>query len=116
MSVDLVLLDQLYRARLVELRNRAEEAGFTKNGSVEVVRARLIQHQVLADYDFSWDGIQAMSHQELGETLKVFGIKSSGSHKERRQRLWLCHRAKVKFNSISKISIHQDEFDWYFEA
>ncbi len=89
MSVDLVLLDQLYRARLVELRNRAEEAGFTKNGSVEVVRARLIQHQVLADYDFSWDGIQAMSHQELGETLKVFGIKSSGSHKERRQRLWL---------------------------
>ena len=74
MSVDLVLLDQLYRARLVELRNRAEEAGFTKNGSVEVVRARLIQHQVLADYDFSWDGIHAMSHQELGETLKVFGI------------------------------------------
>jgi hypothetical protein len=89
MSVDLVLLDQLYRARLVELRNRAEAAGFTKNGSVEVVRARLIQNQIMADYDLSWDGIQAMSHQELGETLKVFGIKSSGSHKERRQRLWL---------------------------
>lgn len=89
MSVDLVLLDQLYRARLVELRNRAEAAGFTKNGSVEVVRARLIQNQILADYDLSWEGIQAMSHQELGETLKVFGIKSSGSHKERRQRLWL---------------------------
>lgn len=89
MSVDRVLLDQLYRARLVELRKRAEAAGLPKNGSVEVVRARLIQAQVMGDYDLSWDGIQAMSHQELGETLKVFGIKSSGSHKERRQRLWL---------------------------
>ena len=89
MSVDRVLLDQLYRARLVELRNRAEAAGLPKNGSVEVVRARLIQNLVMGDYDLSWDGIQAMSHQELGETLKVFGIKSSGSHKERRQRLWL---------------------------
>ena len=28
-------------------------------------------------------------HKEIGEVLKVFGIKSSGSHKERRQRLWL---------------------------
>ncbi len=89
MSVDRVLLDQLYRARLVELRERAESAGLPKNGSVEVVRARLIRTQVMGDYDLSWDGIQAMSHQELGETLKIFGIKSSGSHKERRQRLWL---------------------------
>ena len=30
-----------------------------------------------------------MPHKEMGEVLKVFGIKSSGSHKERRQRLWL---------------------------
>ena len=30
-----------------------------------------------------------MPHKEIGEVLKVFGIKSSGSHKERRQRLWL---------------------------
>lgn len=30
-----------------------------------------------------------MSHKEMGDVLKVFGIKSSGSHKERRQRLWL---------------------------
>jgi len=43
----------------------------------------------MGDYDFSWDGIQAMSHLELGDILKIFGIKSSGSHKERRQRLWL---------------------------
>ena len=30
-----------------------------------------------------------MSHNELGGILKVFGIKSSGSQRERRQRLWL---------------------------
>jgi hypothetical protein len=30
-----------------------------------------------------------MSHKEIGGMLKLFGIKSSGSHKERRQRLWL---------------------------
>lgn len=89
MSVDRVLLDQLYRARLMELRERAEAAGFPKNGSVEVLRARLIHNQVMGEHDLSWEGIQAMSHQELGETLKIFGIKSSGSHKERRQRLWL---------------------------
>ena len=89
MSGDRVLLDQLYRARLMELRERAEAAGFRKNGSVEVLRARLIRNQVMGDYDLSWEGIQAMSHQELGDTLKIFGIKSSGSHKERRQRLWL---------------------------
>ncbi len=89
MAVDRVLLDQLYRARLVQLRDRAEAAGLPKNGSVEVLRARLIQHRILPEHDLSWDGIQSMAHQELGKTLKVFGIKSSGSHKERRQRLWL---------------------------
>ncbi|MAZ62618.1 MAG: hypothetical protein CMB18_04910 [Euryarchaeota archaeon] len=89
MSVDRVLLDQLYRARLMELRERAEAAGYRKNGSVEVLRARLIRNQVMQDHDLGWEGIQSMPHQELGEALKIFGIKSSGSHKERRQRLWL---------------------------
>ncbi|MDP7658870.1 MAG: hypothetical protein QGF77_02880 [Candidatus Thalassarchaeaceae archaeon] len=89
MTVDRVLLDQLYRAKLVALRERAESEGLPKNGSVEVVRARLIKHLILGEHDLSWDGIQSMTHQELGEVLKIFGIKSSGSHKERRQRLWL---------------------------
>ena len=71
------------------LRKRAETEGLAKSGSVEVLRARLIQHQVLSDFDLSWEGIQSMPHKEIGEVLKVFGIKSSGSHKERRQRLWL---------------------------
>ena len=71
------------------LRERAETAELSKSGSVEVLRARLIQHQVLGDFDLSWEGIQSMPHREIGEVLKIFGIKSSGSHKERRQRLWL---------------------------
>ena len=71
------------------LRKRAETHGLAKSGSVEVLRARLIQHQVLGDLDLSWEGIQSMPHKEIGEVLKIFGIKSSGSHKERRQRLWL---------------------------
>ncbi len=89
LGVDRVLLDALYRDRLRGLRNRAEEAGLSKSGSVEVVRARLIQHHILGEDDLSWEGIQSMTHKEIGEVLKVFGIKSSGSHKERRQRLWL---------------------------
>ena len=89
LGFDRVLLDALYRDRLRGLRNRAEEAGLSKSGSVEVVRASLIQHHILGEDDLSWEGIQSMTHKEIGEVLKVFGIKSSGSHKERRQRLWL---------------------------
>ena len=89
MRVDTDLLSSLYTERLQSLRSRAEESGISKSGSVEVLRARLISNLVLSDIDLSWEGIQSMSHKEMGEVLKVFGIKSSGSHKERRQRLWL---------------------------
>ena len=89
MEIDRVLLDALYRGRLIGLRERAEEAGLSKSGSVEVLRARLIRSQILSESDLSWEGIQSMSHKEIGGMLKLFGIKSSGSHKERRQRLWL---------------------------
>tara|TARA_Y100001970_G_scaffold292678_1_gene435089 strand:- start:5765 stop:6808 length:1044 start_codon:yes stop_codon:yes gene_type:complete len=88
-TVDRVLLDQLYRSRLMTLREVAESNDLAKNGSVEVLRARLIRHLVLSGEDLSWEGIQALNHEELGAILKIFGIKSSGSHKERRQRLWL---------------------------
>ena len=73
----------------MSLRDQAEELKISKSGSVEVLRARMIQLQILDDLDLSWDGIQSMPHKEIGEVLKIFGIKSSGSHKERRQRLWL---------------------------
>ena len=89
MMVDSNLLNSLYTERLQNLRQRAEGAGISKSGSVEVLRARLISQQVLPEHDLSWEGIQSMSHKEMGDFLKVFGIKSSGSHKERRQRLWL---------------------------
>ncbi|MEC7425620.1 MAG: hypothetical protein VX788_01850 [Candidatus Thermoplasmatota archaeon] len=89
MRVDTELLSSIYMERLQNLRGRAEESGISKSGSVEVLRARLISNLVLSDIDLSWEGIQSMPHKEIGEVLKVFGIKSSGSHKERRQRLWL---------------------------
>ena len=89
MIYDMSSLDSLYRGRLVELREMAETRRVSKSGSVEVLRARLIHNIVLKDMDLSWDGIQSMSHNELGEILKIFGIKSSGSQRERRQRLWL---------------------------
>ena len=89
MMVDSDLLSSLYTGRLQNLRQRAEASGVSKSGSVEVLRARLISSLILSDMDLSWEGVQAMSHKEMGEVLKVFGIKSSGSHKERRQRLWL---------------------------
>ncbi len=89
MRVDSNLLNSLYTERLQNLRQRAESSGISKSGSVEVLRARLIRSQVLAELDLSWEGIQSMSHKEMRDVLKVFGIKSSGSHKERRQRLWL---------------------------
>jgi len=89
LEIDRVLLDALYRGRLVELRERAEEAGLSKSGSVEVLRARLIHNQILSESDLSWEGIQSMSHKHIGRAHKAFRFKSSGSHKERRQRLWL---------------------------
>ena len=107
MEIDRVLLDALYRGRLVGLRERAEEAGLSKSGSVEVVRARLIQHHILSEVDLSWEGIQSMSHKEIGGVLKLFGIKSSGSHKERRQRLWL----HLNFDSRRLTVEHLAELD-----
>ena len=89
MMVDSEILSALYTGRLQYLRERAENCGISKTGSVEVLRARLICNEILSDLDLSWEGIQSMPHKEIGEVLKVFGIKSSGSHKERRQRLWL---------------------------
>ena len=89
MRVDSNLLNSLYTESLQNLRKRAESSEISKSGSVEVLRARLIRMQILAELDLSWEGIQSMPHKEMGEVLKVFGIKSSGSHKERRQRLWL---------------------------
>ncbi len=89
MDIDYSLLSTLYTERLQELRKRAESVGISKSGSVEVLRARLIRKLILSSHDLSWEGIQSLPNLEMGKILKIFGIKSSGSHKERRQRLWL---------------------------
>ncbi len=104
MDYDMYVLDALYRGRLVELRERAEGLGISKGGSVEVLRARLIHHLVLPDLDLSWDGIQSMSHRDLGEVLKIFGVKSSGSQRERRQRLWLHLNFDSRRMTIEKLA------------
>ena len=54
-----------------------------------MLRAKLIHRVVLHSVDLSWEGIQSKSNAELGDLLRIFGIKASGSHKDRRQRLWL---------------------------
>lgn len=89
MEVDYSLLSTLYTEKLQELRKRAESIEISKSGSVEVLRARLIKSLIVPSHDLSWEGIQSLSNLEIGKILKIFGIKSSGSHKERRQRLWL---------------------------
>ena len=87
--VDENLLSQLYSARLDELREMAISHDMSKAGNVEQLRARLIDHVALSDIDLSWDSLQEMPNKKLGEMLGVFGVKRSGSIKEKRQRLWL---------------------------
>ena len=87
--VDENLLSQLYSARLDELREMAISHEISKAGNVEQLRARLIDQVALTDIDLSWDSLQEMPNKNLGEMLGVFGVKRSGSIKEKRQRLWL---------------------------
>ena len=82
-------LNGFYQADLKRLRSIADKHGINKRGSVEVLRASLIHRVVLHGVDLSWEGIQSKSNAELGDLLRIFGIKASGSHKDRRQRLWL---------------------------
>jgi hypothetical protein len=60
-----------------------------KSGSVESLRARLIQNLILDQWDLSEDGIKQLMNAEMGGILGVFGIKKSGSIRARRQRLFL---------------------------
>jgi hypothetical protein len=89
MDVDEDVLFGLYSARLDTLREMALEKGLSKTGNVEQLRARLIDAVVLHDVDLAWESLQEMANKTLGEVLGIFGIKRSGSIKEKRQRLWL---------------------------
>ena len=83
------LLCELYQARFDRLKEMASVSDLPKNGPVEVVRARLIKNLVLADWDLSKENIKSIKNKNLGEILGVFGLKKSGSIRERRQRLYL---------------------------
>jgi len=83
------LLNELYQARFDGLKELAVTYNLPKNGSVEVVRGRLIQQLILDEWDLSPHGIKNLLNAEIGEILGIFGIKKSGSIRARRQRLYL---------------------------
>lgn len=98
------LLVTIQTGRLEELKEIAASRNIPRTGSVERLRIRLIEQLVLAEEDLSWDGIQDMTNRLLTDMLKVFGIKSSGSHKDKRQRLWLHVHQDPKTLSIDTLS------------
>ena len=83
------LLAELYQARFDGLKEIAIAYQLPKSGSVESLRARLIQNLILDQWDLSEDGIIDLMNAEMGGILGVFGIKKSGSIRARRQRLYL---------------------------
>ncbi|MDP6907139.1 MAG: hypothetical protein QF440_06965 [Candidatus Thalassarchaeaceae archaeon] len=89
MNVDEDMLFGFYSAKLDELREIAISNEISKAGNVEQLRARLIEKLVLSDVDLSWESLQEIPNNDLGELLGYFGIKRSGSIKLKRQRLWL---------------------------
>ena len=89
MQIDTERLAILHTSKLEQLKDTASEAGIPRSGSVERLRIRLIQSIIIPEEDLSWEGIQDISNQQLTDLLKIFGIKSSGSQKDKRQRIWL---------------------------
>ena len=83
------LLCELYQAKFDRLKEVASVNDISKKGPVEIVRARLIKNLVLSEWDLSEDSIKSIKNNHLGELLGVFGLKKSGSIRERRQRLYL---------------------------
>ena len=76
------LLSELHRARLDRLKEICAQHGISKNGSVEVLRAKLIAELVLDEWDLSPEGIISILNKDLGDVLGVFGIKKSGSNNQ----------------------------------
>ena len=107
------LLSELHQARLDRLKEICAQHGISKNGSVEVLRAKLIADLVLDEWDFSSEGISSILNNQLGDVLAVFGVKKSGSIRERRQRLFLHlnHDAKQltpeKLDTLSRDQLHE---------
>ena len=79
------LLSELHQARLDRLKEICAQHGISKNGSVEVLRAKLIAELVLDEWDFSPENIGSILNNDLGKVLTVFGVKKSGAIRERRE-------------------------------
>ena len=112
MNVKQSLLSDLHQARLDRLKEICAEHGLSRNGSVEVLRARLIADLVLDEWDVSPEGIDSILNNDIGDVIDVFGVKKSGSIRERRQRLFLHlnHDAKQltpeKLDALSRDQLH----------
>ena len=107
------LLSELHQARLDRLKEICAGHGLSRNGSVEVLRAKLIADLVLDEWDLSPNSIDSILNNQLGGLLAVFGVKKSGSIRERRQRLFLHlnHDAKQltpeKLDTLSRDQLHE---------
>ena len=89
LSSGLELLHELYQAKFDRLKEIATVNNIPKTGPLEVVRCRLIRELVLKEWDLTQKNIRLIKNNHLGEILGVFGLKKSGSIRERRQRLYL---------------------------
>ena len=106
------LLNELYQARFDRLKEIATSYQMPKNGPVESLRAKLIANLILDEWDLGRTEIKSLKNNDIGEILGVFGIKKSGSIRERRQRLYLhLHEdpkqlTPEKLDSLNKNQLH----------
>ena len=106
------LLNELYQARFDRLKEIATSYQMPKNGSVESLRAKLIANLILDEWDLGRTDIKSLKNKDIGDILGVFGIKKSGSIRERRQRLYLhLHEdpkqlTPEKLDSLNKNQLH----------
>ena len=107
------LLGELYQARFDRLKEIATSYQMPKNGSVESLRAKLIANLILDEWDLGKSDIKSLKNKDIGEILGIFGIKKSGSIRERRQRLYLhLHEdpkqlTPEKLDSMTKNQLHE---------
>ena len=112
MTTPQVMLEELFRAKLDDLRSIAAAYDLPRAGGVDLLRARLISQLVLDAWDLSDDGIAQLKNNELGDILGALGIKKTGSIRARRQRLHLHlnHDAKAltveSLNERTKEDLH----------
>ncbi len=112
MTTPQVMLEELFRAKLDDLRSIAAAYDVQRSGGVDLLRARLIRELVLDEWDLSEDGIAQLKNNEMGGILGAFGIKKTGSIRARRQRLYLHlnHDAKAltvdSLNERTKEELH----------